>query len=308
MGHLATRHRVSALAALLTGLALATACPRPGLERRPPGNPVPEDEDEQRLTPPKKLGGPGHGSASSQLKVRATPGLDDFIENLTDSALVAYLSTLQYDMGPGQSQRVRATCVHNSTGYPHPIPAPRRCNIGEGAEVAIEPEVGMHMTDFAAIPEHGLVVARIINYDTSDREEATFGFPPGRRVWWVVDRPNGVIRSRFFIRNYRATAPAVTQIRDVAAVYSLVNCHPTETHQYAQATFATCSHAPHLTAPARGSAARPSGTPVTGMSFAGTSFAGGAPLTSSVPMPALAEMVIDGTWVTCKGGCCATSP
>jgi hypothetical protein len=304
MRQLATRQGASAIVAALVWLALvAGSCQKaePGQIR--PGNVVPEDEDEQALTQPQNLGGPGHGKASLNPKLRPTPFLRDFVENLTDAELVAYLSQLQYDMGPGQSQTVRAACVHNPTGNPHPIPAPRRCNVGDGAEVAIEPEVGMHMIDFAAIPEHGLVVARIINYDKGDREEATFGFPPGRRVWWVVDRPNGVIRSRFFIRNYRATAPAVTQIRDVAAVYTLVNCHPTETHPHAQATFATCSRAPHLTAPARGSAARPSITPVAGLSFAGR-----APLTSSVPMPALVETVIDGTWVTCRGGCCATSP
>lgn len=305
MRHLATRHRASAFTALLMGLAFATACPRGGGVKVLAGSVVPENEDEERLTPPRALGGPGHGTTTAPLKQRATPTLDDFIENLTDSALVAYLSTLQYDRGPGQSQSVRAACVHNPTGHPHPIPAPKRCNLGDGAEVAIEPEVGMHMTDFAKIPEHGLVVARIINYDSTDREEATFGFPPGRRVWWVVDRPNGVIRSRFFIRNYRAAAPAVTQIRDVAAVYTLVNCHPTETHPHAQATFATCGRAPHTTkAPAGGSAARLSTAPLATLSLAG-----GARRQPSVPVPTRpVEVAIDGTWVTCKGGCCATSP
>lgn len=305
MTYVTTRYRVQVLAALLGVLAFAApACHHRGGTPILTGNVVPEDEDAQRLTPPGALGGPGHGKPSAQLKNRVTPPLDNFIERLSDDSLVGYLSQLQYDMGPGQSQRVHAACVHNPSGHPHPIPSPRRCNIGEGAEVAIEPEVGMHLQDFAAIPEHGLVVARIINYDTGDREEATFGFPPGKRVWWVVDRPNGVIRSRFFIRNYSATAPAVTQIRDIAAVYTLVNCHPTETHAHAQATFATCSRAPHTKEASGGSSVRlPSTSPINALSLFRA-----APVTSSVPLPTPTEMVIDGTWVTCRGGCCATSP
>lgn len=305
MRHLATWRRTPAIAALLVLLPLAAgSCHKvePGKVRL--GNVVPEDEDEQRLTAPRHLGGPGQQwPASPHEKVRPTPALDDFIENLTDSALVAYLSQLQYDKGD-RSQRVRAACVHNATGHPHPIPAPKRCDLGDGADVAIEPEVGMNQQDYSAIPEHGLVVARIINYDTGDREEATFGFPPNRRVWWVVDRPNGVIRSRFFIRNYNATAPAVTPIPDAAAVYTLVNCHPNETHDHAQAVFGSCSRAPHLTtAPSRASAVRTSASPMTS-----TTLAARSSFSSAVPMPMPTEMVIDGTWVTCRGGCCATSP
>lgn len=304
MTHWAKRYRTPAFAAMIVWLGLAVG----GCRKVAPGgiiagNVVPEDENEQRLTRPGNLGGPGHGTPSPTLKVRPTPVLDDFIENLTDDQLVAYLSQLQYDMGPGQSHRVRAACVHNPSGLPHPIPAPKRCNLGDGAELAIEPEVGMHLWEFSDIPEHGMVVARIINYDKQDREEATYGFPPDRRVWWVVDRPNGVLRSRFFVRTYQAS-PAVRPIRDAAAVYPLVNCHPTEKHANAEARFAKCSEALHLKGRSSSrSAARPTAVPVASLLPPGS-----ASSMPSVPLPQLVEMVIDGTWVTCKSGCCATSP
>jgi len=257
-----------------------------------------EAEDEVPGHAPLQLGGPAGGGKGERLKNRATPALTQPFDAMNDQDLVDYLGKLQYNMGSYSSHVIDADCVHGNASNTH-------CDQSEAARVFIEPEVGMTKWQHDAIPANGLVVARIINYDPSDRRESTFGFPPSTRVWWVVDYDaSHQLRSRFFKRNYHTTGPAVDT---VGAPRGFYRCnHPDKPGHPARAKFWTCSQSAALAL----AAPMPGGDRVIGAEGGGAAVP--ARLASSgaaVPLPArpMAQL-LQTSWVNCGAGCCATSP
>jgi hypothetical protein len=244
-----------------------------------------------------QLGGPAGGGKGVRVKNRPTPALTQAFDSMNDQDLVAYLGTLQYNMGNYSSHVIDADCVHANASNKH-------CDQSEAARVFIEPEVGMTRWEHDAIPQHGLVVARIINYDPSDRRESTFGFPASTRVWWVVDYDaNHQLRSRFFKRNYHETGPAVDT---VGAPRGFYHCsHKDYPGHPARAKFWNCAQsALALAAPAS------EGDRIVGAQGAAAAVpARLASSASAVPLPArpVAQLLQD-SWVNCGAGCCATSP
>ena len=259
-------------------------------------------EDEKQVVggPPAYLGGPGDHPDTVTMKIRATPALRNYFDSLSKADLVAYLNTLQYDLDSATSEIDSVTCVHRPIGSPNVTP----CGPTEAARVFIEPEVGMHLWNKAAIPKWGVVAARIINYDATNRAEAHFGFPAHSQAWWVVDSipGGGGLRSRFFVRNYDPGAATVTML---GTVREFNQCqHPRETrHKEAKAKFMDCLQSAIYSAAATG------GDPVTTPATPGRP--GGSLHTAAfgaIPVPAHPFIRdLTDTWVTCDAGCCSTS-
>lgn len=254
-----------------------------------------EAEDEVPAHAPSQLGGPLGGGRGVPVQSRATPELPQPFDAMNDQELVNYLGSLEYDMDKYSSQVMDADCVHAGASN-------KPCDPTEVARVFIEPEVGMTKRAYDAIPQFGLVVARIINYDPSDRRESTFGFPPSTRVWWVVDYDaNHQLRSRFFKRNYHTTGPAVDT---VGAPRGFYHCnHPDNPGHPTRAKFWTCAQSASLALAAPAT----QGDPVVAARRSGA--ATPVRLASLVPLPPLpvAEL-LQASWVNCGAGCCATSP
>jgi hypothetical protein len=253
-----------------------------------------ETEDARLGQPPAQLGNPFRTNGHELVKARKTPELPQRIETMSDTALVAYLDSLQYDTDPANSELVLARCVHTD-------PTVRPCALHEGANVYIQPDVGTHRWGKDTIPPFGFVVARITNYDSTDRREAGFGFPPNTRVWWVVDHDAvGRPRSRFFKRNYSPTAPAV----DFVAQRQFKFCHHwSHNPQEASSKFKSCATSPTAMAGRREETREAMPTESFGARFRFASFR------SAVPLPAAPHddvSLLTDAWITCHKGCCAT--
>lgn len=256
-----------------------------------------EVEDEIPGHAPLQLGGPLGGGTGVPLQDRATPALTQAFDSMNDRDLVDYLRKLQYNMDTRIGQVVDAQCIHAKA-------ANKDCESMEASRVFIEPEVGMNKWEHEAIPEHGLVVARIINYDPSDRTETTFGFPASTRIWWVVDYDaHHELRSRFFKRNYNATGPAVDQVGGPRGFYRCP--HLPKPNQRARAKFFNCAQSEKFAL----QPPMPRGDRVVGSRSDAATPAQLTSFRSAVPMPArpMAELLKD-SWVNCGAGCCATSP
>jgi len=167
--------------------------------------------------------------------------------------------------------------------------------------VFIEPEVGMHLWKHTDIPKNGLVVARVINY-SANKYEANFKFPPSRKIWWVVDSDGTQgLRSRYFVRNYHASAPAVDLVGTPQPFKQCPHGHNLP-HTEAKAKFLTCAQSDTV--------ARYDGSGLKGDSRLAPAPAIFRPVRfrSTVPLPAYPYIkALDGAWVTCDAGCCATS-
>jgi hypothetical protein len=256
-----------------------------------------EHEMELRSTQSPTLGGPEGGGIGIPLEARQTPELPQDIEALSNDSLVVYLNDLEYDLDPANYEIENATCHHAITGA--------ACVLPESARVVIQPEIGAHLWKHTTIPAHGLIFARIINYDTTDRTEDHFQFPAKTKVWWVVDYDaNKRLRSRYFRRNYSATAPAVVQ---VGATMPFVYCEHAHSsnHTDAQAKFVSCSQSlAVMMQPERGlGQRRVNAGPADAATIRPVSFRSEVPL---APRPT--ALALQSTWVTCGSGCCATSP
>lgn len=252
-----------------------------------------ENEHEVIGLPPATLGGPEGGAVITTLKPRLTPTLKKPITAMTDAELVGYLNDLEYDLDPANSEIDSTTCLYGPTG-----PA---CNPGDAARVFIEPEVGMHLWKHTDIPKYGLVVARVINY-SANKYEANFKFPPSRKIWWVVDSDGtGGLRSRYFVRNYQAAAPAVDPV-GVALPFKLCpHAHYTP-HTEAKAKFLSCAQSDTVAGYQRSRAERASASAPDPSIFRPVRFR------STVPLPMYPFIkALDAAWVTCDAGCCATS-
>ena len=295
MSRTSARYGVVATLAAVVAASFVLACHPRSRPLLAPGKVTAENENEVVGKQPKYLGGPEDHPQPVTVRIRPTATLPRYIDSLPDDSLVAYLDTLQYDYDSATSEIDSVTCTHQPSGVP--------CGPTEAARVFIEPEVGMHLWRKMDIPKYGLVVARIINYDSTDRAEASFGFPPHRRIWWVVDMEpkTATLRSRFFVRNYNATAPAVTM---VGTPREFNQCaHVATRHKYAKAKFMDCLQSAVYSAAATGgdpvtapSSTRPRRATVHTASF------------GAVPVPAHPFIrALTDTWVTCDAGCCSTS-
>jgi hypothetical protein len=291
------RYRAAGTAAAMAFAIGAGACNLGSRSVIEPPRVTAENEHEVRGLPPDSLGGPEGKPVIVSVKPRATPFLLQPIESLSDSALVAYLDSLQYDLDTANSEIDSVSCVHRPSGAP--------CGVGEAARVFIEPEVGMRLWKHADIPKYGLVVGRIINYDMTDRAESTFNFPANRKVWWFVDTNplTHRLRSRYFIRNYHATAPAVDTV-GVPREFNLCN-HPSgKPHDQSRAKFMDC-----LQSAVYPNAMRDDRVDTTGSSLALTArYIRPVASGSVVPLPPRPYVkALTDTWVTCDAGCCSTS-
>ena len=231
---------------------------------------------------PPNLGGPFQSPVPYAAPSRPTPGPTKKIDVMTDSEVVTYLNTLVYDMSLDHSELALLPCRK---------PGGVSCQNDSLAKVYIQPEVGMNRTPWGAVPPNGMVVARIINYTTSSDTESTIGFPPARRAWWYVDDSSGTYRSRFFVRTYAATGPAVTFL----ASRPWQRCsHPPVHNRPATARWRGCADNGGLARATPSSEAVDARAFIRALSFAPRRGAdvGARPLIAA------------GSWITCSLGCC----
>jgi hypothetical protein len=225
-----------------------------------------------------------------------TPTLPHPIDSLTDSDLVTYLNSLHWKPAWSHfsTQRVKAPCVHRTTGI--------ACTSGDSADLLVQPEAGMSKWAHDDIPPNGMVVGRVINRASGDKDADSLGFRAGAKTWWVVDDSAGTLRSRFFVRTYVENAP----IAFVTRTRPFIRCsHPDAPNgRPARGKFWNCAESAAdsvlAAAPVRG------GPPAAAVDtrYHLASFA------SRVPMPAAPRplALLTSAWVTCAAGCCSTGP
>lgn len=249
--------------------------------------PLPERDNERAGQAPHadSLGGPyGQGRSASNLPPRPTPRAPARIDQtMSDAVLVSYLNSLVYEMGRDRTELAILTCK-TAQGLP--------CPANDGVPVFIQPEWGMNLLDPAAIRDEGVIVARIINFDTQGRPEGQIGFPAAKRTWWYVYRENGTLRSRFFTRTHNPTGPAVVFMDTVLNFRQCPGHRPVREPAMAKwrscktrfTASSTAEDSPSHRAP--WSSVRP------------VSFAPGLPGTRRM------TAVASDTWVKCMANCC----
>ena len=214
---------------------------------------------------PDSTGGPDSDQAH-----RPTPGLPEPIDSMTNAELFAYLDTLVYEKVSGNKHRVMRACLQ-SDGTP--------CSPGDSTEVMIQPEWGMNEVSSTAIPPHGIVVARFVNYGSFT--EAEYRLPPGARAWWLVDRDStGQLRSRMITRTYASVGK--TYGNDSLS-YTFTDCGDRrKLKDDAKAKWSTCEDA------------------------GATHVSDGTAMVRIIPVaiPASARAAKASSWVTCSLGCC----
>lgn len=302
MGRTARRYRRSAVMAGMLVVVSAIGSCIPG-SRVEPARIITTAEREHEAVGqrPRLLGGREGGAQPETVRVNRTPPLKGDIESLDDTSLVRYLNSLTWDLAQANTEIEDAECVHaNANDAP--------CVPPESARVLIQPEIGSFMLSWTAIQQlpHGVIVARVVNYDTADRKERVFGFPAGTKVWWVVDndpaRP-GKLRSRYFRRTYSTSAPFVAQV-GITRDFIYCDHQHKQGHGKAIAKYVTCSQS--LTMDTPGSVR--SGDALVSPPREGAGVFRAASF-NSVPVPRQPlAMALSGTWITCSAGCCATSP
>jgi len=293
-----TRMRACALAAAVMAVTVGGSCTPSATETKvsPKKSGEPEAEVEGTI-PPTRLGGPLEAVGMPvTFSPRKLAKLNVDIQQLNEHELVGYLNTLVYDMDAMNDEIDSVACVHATPAGDTP------CAPTEGARVFIEPEIGAHLWkhgDYAASP-HGVVVARILNYETDDRREATFGFPAHTKVWWLVDLDPATQqpRSRFFRRTYAANAPFIVQVGSDQPFFYCDHVHKVH-HGNAIAKYVSCSQSLTM---------QPDADP----ERAGLAPAGGifrqAAFTHAIPLPKRPTvMALTATWITCDMGCCSTT-
>jgi len=227
---------------------------------------------------------------------RQTPGLTKPIDSMTNSEVVHYLRKLAYKRKAKSVQDEWVGCTHAIDSTP--------CTPSESAHVYIQPEAGMNKLPHGSIPPNGVIVARITN-ETSGLDAAVFGYKARRKTWWIVDDSAGSLRSRYFVRTYHGTGPA---IKFVTYSRPFVLCsHDSTTHpRAARAKFWTCVESADDTALSMRGGPRdraPGAALSSYVRFA--SFRSAVPMPAAPPTPVFALIA---NWVSCGAGCCATAP
>jgi hypothetical protein len=149
---------------------------------------------------------------------------------------------------------------------------------------------------YADVPPFGMVVARIINYSTTETD-STYHIPPlSRAYWYVFSAPSG-LRSRVFIRTPGAASPVA--LLGVERPYE--ECSHPPFGGAAQAKFRKCDPMTYETASRRTK---------TGRSYARVPNPFVHPA-SYTPPPKPGPVVTDvdallntDLWVKCAQGCC----
>jgi hypothetical protein len=280
-------------------VAAVGACDRggtPGAQRFAAGTEIDtvEAEVERDTEPPAAL---NINRSEDVVIARAkTPTLPNRIDSLSDAQLVQYLNSLHWKTSWSHfsTQRAKAPCVHRTSGIP--------CASGDSADLLIQPEAGMSKWEHDDIPPNGIIVARIINKASGDRDADSLGFRAGAKTWWVVDDSAGTLRSRFFVRTYSKTKP----IAFVTKTRPFVRCsHPDAPNgRAARGKFWNCTES---AADSLLAAAPPDRGP---LSNAADSRFHLASYVSSVPVPPSPRplAMLTSAWVTCAAGCCSTGP
>lgn len=285
------------LAAL--GMSAFTGCWGRGstnLRPFPPGTVLDtvEPEVERDTQPPIRLNG---NRAEDVVIARApTPKLPHPIDSLSEKDLVSYLNSLHWkpSWSHFSTQRVKAPCVHRTTGI--------ACVGSDSADLLIQPEAGTSKWAHDSIPPNGLIVARINNYAPGDRDADSLGFRAGAKTWWVVDDSAGTLRSRFFVRTYDKNAP----IAFVTRTRPFIHCqHPdAPAGRAARGKFWNCVQSTADSVLAAAPLDPAGSSPATDSRFRLASFV------SSVPVPPSPRplAMLTSAWVTCAAGCCSTGP
>jgi hypothetical protein len=243
-----------------------------------------QEREEVGVQPlPPNLGGPFQSPVAAKPVARETPAPTKKIDVMTESELVDYLNRLVYDMSLDHSELALLACKK---------PGGRPCPLDSLASVYIQPEVGMNRRAWDRIPANGIVVARLINYSAAPDTESTIGLPPAQRAWWYVDKTAGnTYRSRYFVRTYSASGPAVRFL----ATKTWEQCsHPPVYGRPAIAKWRACNYEGGPPSQFRRSEAVDARAFIRALSFAPRRVAPAA------ARPAVAA----GNWITCDLGCC----
>jgi hypothetical protein len=209
--------------------------------------------------------------------IMLTPTVDDKV-------LAKYLNALNFDMARDNGELAVVRCPKGSA---------RDCH----ALLYIQPEIGMTLRSIKDMPKYGMVVARIINYSTSETD-STYGIPPLTRAYWYVYPARGGPRSRIFIR----TARPDTTLQFLGEEHTYELCPHAYVGAAAIARFRKCEQ--------RQTAMTPKGASIGGRPnpfIRAVSF----PSTPSSPvLLADAAFALTDTelWVKCAQGCCIAGP
>jgi hypothetical protein len=233
---------------------------------------------------PPNLGGPFQSPVAAEAPLRETPAPAKKIDVMTESELVAYLNTLVYDMSLDHSELALLACRK---------PGGRACPLDSLASVYIQPEVGMNRRAWDRIPANGMVVARLINYSASSDTESTIGLPPAQRAWWYVDKVAGnTYRSRYFVRTYAASGPAVQFL--ATKTWEECKYHAPVSNRPAIAKCRGCNYEGGPASQIKRAEAVDARAFIRALSFAPWRAA------RSAARPAVAAI----SWITCDLGCC----
>lgn len=276
-----------------TGICLAAAAScRQGIVPTSPRVfllPIAELANEKYAAAPRRdsLGGPyGRGRVHPNPRpgrTRLAPARID--ASMRDSVLVDYLNDLRYEMRRDRTDLALLACKE-ANGVD--------CPDGESVPVFIQPELGMNELDPATITERGVVVARIINFDTRGRSERFIGFPPASRTWWYVYRDGAVLRSRFFTRTHNPGDNAVAFMDSILPFRTCPN-HGAEVGP-AMAKWADCNS---MRAAQTGSQ-----VPVGSLAFARRNMIGAA-FVGALSRPRRERVIATDTWIKCMANCCS---
>ncbi len=249
-----------------------------------------EAEAESRSMPAMPL---GRGRMDSVIAARETPPLPKSIDSMTNGQVNDYLGTLAYKTGKVSTDSQKPSCADRGPS----------CDLNGPAYLLMQPEAGMNRRPFDSLPQHGLVVGRIINTAAPGTAADSFAYPAQRKTWWVVDSDGGGWRSRYFVRTYLDTGPA---IRFVTATRPFNKCRHDDllTKRISRAKFWSCSTSADSLR-AYGSARQTGDRRNPERS---TSYFHQVSLRSAVPLPLVPlPMTVTSNWVSCGAGCCATS-
>lgn len=233
------------------------------------------------------------GRMDSVIAARETPPLPNSIDAMTNAQVKDYLGTLAYKTGKVSTDSQKPSCADQGPS----------CDLNGPAYLLIQPEAGMNRRPFDSLPQHGLVVGRILNTAAPGTAADSFAYPARKKTWWVVDSAGGAWRSRYFVRTYLDTGPA---IRFVTATRPFIKCPHLDSlrKRISRAKFWSCSTSADslrasLSARQTGDQRGPERS---------ASYFHQVSLRSAVPLPLVPlPITVTSNWVSCGAGCCATS-
>jgi hypothetical protein len=265
-------------AALAESLLYVTTHVRPKPQRG--------DERKAHKTHYDSLGGPysiGVPDPSPRAQTREAPVV--LTTAVNDSILALYLDSLSFDAARDNGELARVRCPAGSAA-------------GCTAQLYIQPEIGMRKRKFSQVPDSGMVVARIINYSSTETD-STYHIPPLTRAYWYVYHTPLGLKSRVFMR----TPDSTQKLKFLGPTKTYEECTHDPYGGPAIAKFRKCVDVE--TAMTRGDAVYGRGTNpfVHAVSFSPTPRA-------PAPLPTVGDVALTDTelWVKCAQGCCIAGP